>query len=275
MTEEIIKLYTKRHGFREDVFGDKPYANLGYWDRDGMTLAEACDALTDLVASTARLGPGDRVLEVGCGYGASAVYYTQRYRPSSVIGIDATEIRIKAGQEYIAQQGLGDVIQLRLGDATSLEFEEATFTKVLAIECAFHFDTRQDFLREAARVLAPGGILAMTDVIPKRRVDPKKFLDRGPPVLGEVCLEIPANAYDADVYAGYLKEAGFEAIRVESINDKTRLPFADHMDRLARERGGDRGAKLATIAQRHREQEAAGADYVLVAAHRSTSTPAL
>ena len=39
--------YTRRHKLRKGMFGEKPYANYGYWVREGMTIDEAGDALTD------------------------------------------------------------------------------------------------------------------------------------------------------------------------------------------------------------------------------------
>jgi ubiquinone/menaquinone biosynthesis C-methylase UbiE len=272
ITQEIAKLYTRRHAHRQGVFGASPYANVGYWHRAGMTIEEACDALTELVAAAAQLGAGDRVLEVGCGYGASAVGYTRRYQPASVIGIDVTQVRIESGREYVAQNGLANTIQLRLGDATALDFEPGAFTKVLAIECAFHFDTREEFFREAARVLAPGGRMALTDVIPRRGIERADYLNRLPPVCSDVNLDVAPNAYDADVYARLLQQAGFDAISIEPITDLTMPRFADYLERLGNEIGGDKGKSLLYIAERHRAHVAAGADYVLVAARRSDRT---
>ncbi|HVT35225.1 MAG TPA: class I SAM-dependent methyltransferase, partial [Nevskiaceae bacterium] len=212
--QNVIDHYTRRHAFRQDLFGSQPYANYGYWTRPGQTIEEAAEALTDLVARTAGIGHGDRVLDVGCGYGAGAVSYTQRYQPAYVVGIDITDIRIESGREYVAEHHLSDVISLRLGDATHMDFADASFTRLIAVECAFHFETRRDFMHEAARVLAPGGRLALTDIIPRRGVDPRTYLQGERTANSNVCLDMPANAYDADTYARYLAEAGFSEIRV-------------------------------------------------------------
>jgi microcystin synthetase protein McyJ len=269
ITEEIAKFYTQRHANRDVIYGDKPYANFGYWTRPDMTINDACDALTDLVAGAAGLAPGDRVLEVGCGYGASAVYYTQRYRPASVIGLDVTEIRIQSGRAYIAEHGLADIIQIRLGDAVALDFTPGSFTKVLAIECAFHFDTRRDFFREAARVLAPGGVLALTDVIPKPGIDRERFLQRLPPITFDISLDVPDNVYDIDVYRDYLREAGFVDVRIDNISDRTMPFFADYLERLGSRTEGEKGVKLLRAAQRNREHVAAISDYLLVSARKA------
>jgi microcystin synthetase protein McyJ len=267
-SQDVVTHYTRRHSGREGLFGEQPFANYGYWTREGMTLAQAAEALTELVATAAGLGPGDRVLDVGAGYGAGAVVYAQRCRPQSIVGIDITEIRIEEGRKYVAKHGLSEIIELRLGSATAMEFADASFDKLVSVECAFHFDTRRDFLREAARVLKPGGTLALTDMIPRRGVDPRNY-QRGELTLNSgVCLDNATNAYDADRYAGYLREAGFEAVRIESIVEWTRLRFAETLVTMADREGGERGTQWRNSAQRLRELVERGEDYVLVVARR-------
>ncbi len=269
ITQGIAELYTKRHSLREGIFEDKPYSNFGYWPREGMSIEEACDALTDLVARAAEIGPGDRVLEVGCGYGASAVYYTTKYRPASVVGIDVTEVRIQNGREFVAARGLADVIQLRTGNATALDFPKGAFTKVLAIECAFHFTTRYDFFREANRVLAPGGRIGLADIITKPGVNPEDFLARVHPVLGDSSLNVPANVHDAEVYTKYLHETGFADVRIEPITDQTMPFFADHLDRVADRTPGERAGLIRDVAQKFRAFYRAGLDYVIASARKA------
>ena len=265
----IAAHYTRRHEHRGDLFGSQPFANYGYWPRSGMTMEQAAEELSDLVARSAGIGPGDRVLDVGCGYGAPAVAYTRRYRPAAVTGIDITEIRIQTGREHVARHGLSDIITLQLGDATRLDFKDASFNKLIAVECAFHFDTRRDFMLEAARVLEPGGTLALTDMIPRRGIDPKIYLKGHPTFYSGFCIDNPGNAYDADVYANYLREAGFTDIRIESIVEQTRSPFADAMEQVGLRTGGERGEIFRKGAERLREYIALGEDYVLVVAKRA------
>lgn len=268
-SQDVVAHYTVRHGGRDGLFGDQPFANYGYWTRDDLSLQQAAEALTELVATSAGLRPGDAVLDVGTGYGAGAVVYARRCRPASIVGIDITPVRIEEGLNYVAGHGLSDVITLQLGSATALAFADARFDKVVSVECAFHFDTRVDFLREAARVLKPGGTLALTDIIPRSGIDPATYM-RGEKTLGSgICLDNLDNAYHADVYARHLREAGFEAVRIESIVDWTRLPFAQALDAMGARDGGARGAGWQRTAARLRQLIDFGEDYVLVVARRA------
>lgn len=267
-TADVIAHYTARHDFRGDTFGSQPFANYGYWAKPGLSIEQASEALTDLIAQTAGMKAGDRVLDVGCGYGANAVVYMRHFGPAQITGIDVTEVRIISGRDYVKQHGFSAQVALQLGDATKMEFADGSFDRVVSVECAFHFDTRRDFLREAFRVLAPGGTLALSDMIPKRGVDPKSYMTGHRAQISGVCLDMPVNAYDADTYAGNLRDAGFTDVRVESIVDQARLPFAQALDEVGVKTGGERGGTIRQMAKRIRDYVEAGEDYVLVYARK-------
>ncbi|MGA5464616.1 class I SAM-dependent methyltransferase [Mycobacterium sp. NPDC050041] len=197
-------------GFVDD---DKPlWLNLGYW-KEARTYPDACVAMVELLGTRAGLQPGDEVLDVGVGFAEQDFVLLDRFKLSRVTGIDITPVHIEKGRERVAKRGLQDHIDLRLGSATAMEFPDATFDRVLALECAFHFDTREQFLREAFRVLKPGGSVAIADMLPV----PGKKTSRATAFARKYGHVPEANLYDRDEYPRRLSAAGFGDVRVESI----------------------------------------------------------
>lgn len=265
----IARYYTRRHERRRDLFGDQPFANYGYWTRPGLSMAQASEAMAALVAAAAGLDCSDEVLDVGCGYGACAVVYAERFQPARIVGIDITDTRIEHGCQYVARRGFEKLIELRLGDATDLAFEAGSFDKLLAVECAFHFDTRRDFFREAARVLRAGGVLALTDLIPRRGVNLGAYVEAENTLAIDVDMYNRANAYDADVYAGYLREVGFTDIRIESMTPWTLARFVPELHRYADRPTTVEGHKIHAHADKLQHLIDLGEDYVLVVARKT------
>ncbi|MGQ0529721.1 MAG: class I SAM-dependent methyltransferase [Panacagrimonas sp.] len=268
-TQGIARYYTRRHLARKDLFGDQPFANYGYWTRPDLSIAQASEAMAALLAAAAGLSPSDRVLDVGCGYGACAVVYAERFAPAHITGIDVTPTRIDNGRDYVATRGLSEVIDLQLGDATRMAFDDASFDKLIAVECAFHFDTRRDFFGEAARVLKPDGVLALTDLIPRSGVDIETYLREENTLAVDIEMYNRANAYDRDVYAEYLGAAGFTDLRIESITEWTLARFIPKLHDYADRQTGDAFDKIHRHADKLQRIVDLGEDYVLVTARKA------
>lgn len=197
--------------------------NFGYWDGTTADQQNAARALVHEVARLADLQSGESLLDVGCGFGAAALMFQQQYEVSKVVGVNVTEHHLEFARASAEERGVQDTVSFRFGDATRLPFDDQSFDKVIALESAFHFDSREAFLGEAARVLKPGGRLTLADVVP---LQPKKGQIRKY-VASKLWLVPPANNYGPDEYAHKLQEAGFEHIELRSVGDEVYPGYVD------------------------------------------------
>lgn len=195
------------------------YLNLGYW-KDAASIDDACVAMAMLVAETSRLGPGSRVVDVGFGFGDQDMLWMERLRPAHITGLNITPSQVRLARERVAERGMADRVNLLQASATSMPLPDGAFDQVVGVECAFHFDTREDFFREAFRVLKPGGRLALADVI-MADPDPRPFRRWTQRFNWKFFMQkyaVPAaNADTRETYAAKLRSAGFVDVTVESI----------------------------------------------------------
>ncbi|GEO98831.1 class I SAM-dependent methyltransferase [Methylobacterium haplocladii] len=146
------------------------HVHLGHWDqpdavgpsraRAGFARAQA--RLSEHCVDRLELRTGDRVLDVGCGFGGTVRAIRQSHPGIAVIGLN-----IDVRQLAVAHRGDGmpDKAAWVAADACRLPFRDSVFEKLLCVEAAFHFASRQIFFEEAYRVLSPGGVLVMSDIV--------------------------------------------------------------------------------------------------------------
>ncbi len=152
--DEVAAHYDELDFFYRDVWGE--HVHHGLWRTGRESRAEAVRQLVQLVATEAELRAGERLCDIGCGYGATARMLAREP------GAEVTAITVSPMQHAFAQKSTaGGNPVFVLGDWLKNRLPDDFFAAAVAIESSEHMPSLPAFFREAWRVLQPGGRLVV------------------------------------------------------------------------------------------------------------------
>jgi len=144
--------------------------HYGYWDASVKNFHEALLNINKVLAGITEIKEGEKILDAGCGVGGSSIWLAKE-KNCMVTGISLNENQINKAIALAKTSGVTEKVLFEKKDYSKTFYPAASFDVVWAIESVCYADDKNDFLKEARRVLKPGGRLIIADFFKKENLN--------------------------------------------------------------------------------------------------------
>lgn len=207
--------YDVGNDFYEIVLGPSMVYSCAYWESGEATLEDAQRDKLDLIARKLDLKAGQRLLDVGCGWGSMAIHAASEYGVS-VVGVTLSQEQAAYARKRVADEGLTDRVEIRVQDYRDVA--DGPFDAISSIGMAEHVgaDRYLEYAEVLHRLLRPGGRLLNHQIArPPRRDESAYSLDE----FIDAYVFPDGELAPLGTTVTQLERAGFEVRDVESIRE--------------------------------------------------------
>ncbi|QDV23824.1 SAM-dependent methyltransferase [Aureliella helgolandensis] len=170
--------YDISNDFYKLFLDDEMVYSCGYFRDWNETLEQAQQNKLDMICRKLQLQPNDRLLDIGCGWGALICHAAEHYGVKAH-GITLSDAQLEVTQEKIARRGLTGRVTAAICDYNDLQ---GTFDKVASIGMAEHVGIANlpKYMQKVRSVLAPGGLFLNHAITRPAKSSPKAFRRNSP-----------------------------------------------------------------------------------------------
>ncbi|HTU87227.1 MAG TPA: cyclopropane-fatty-acyl-phospholipid synthase family protein [Solirubrobacteraceae bacterium] len=155
--EAVRHHYELSNRFYELLLGPSLVYSCAYFEGPGDSLGRAQERKLETICRKLRLAPGERLLDVGCGWGSLLLHAARHHRVRGV-GVTLSDAQAELARERIARAGLNDQVEIRVCDYRQVS--DGPYDKIASVGMYEHVgrDQLDVYVSHVHRLLAPGGL---------------------------------------------------------------------------------------------------------------------
>jgi len=189
--------------------------HYGYWDEKVKTFPQSLLQMNEVMMETAEIKASDKVLDAGCGIGGSSIYLAEKLG-CHVTGISLSERQIQHARKLAEGKKVEDKVKFEIMNYCATSFPDESFDVVWGCESICYADNKEQFIKEAFRLLKRGGKLIIADGFVT------KFENNDNPIIRKWLDGWQVNYLETiQRFCDFMQRSGFNNIRFTDISTFT------------------------------------------------------
>lgn len=212
--KKIIQYYKDTENAYKDSWdlNNSLAIHYGYWDGQVKSFPQSLLRMNEIMMESAAIKSTDKVLDAGCGVGGSSIFMATALG-CNVTGITLSERQVQQASNNAVTKGVQELVEFKAMNYCATDFPDASFDVVWGCESICYADSKEQFIREAYRLLKPGGRLVVADGFVT------DFANNENPIIRQWLDGWQVNYLESpDRFKSFMQAAGFNMINYSNIS---------------------------------------------------------